>query len=240
MHILAASLVMLTISSVLSAPIRNNSIKVEDQYGSQDENGFVWGYNLSDGRKVVQNGVIREQTDGTKILVFDGSYSFIGSDGVEYIVEYYADETGYFFKQERDNYKKDFWNSNSTMRMQSHCWPTTPPGLNPAQTRTISEAMPEERQIRALILLKPLPKSAAATTLHRLPKPPVRGNKSSQALPISIDQPGPIAGNEFGHMGRAPHSIRVAQVATPGERRYGRWCRYRRGTLDYDGMGSSS
>ncbi|XP_052565287.1 larval cuticle protein 16/17-like [Culex pipiens pallens] len=95
MHILAASLVMLTISSVLSAPIRNNSIKVEDQYGSQDENGFVWGYNLSDGRKVVQNGVIREQTDGTKILVFDGSYSFIGSDGVEYIVEYYADETGY-------------------------------------------------------------------------------------------------------------------------------------------------
>lgn len=49
------------------------------------------------------------------------------------------------------------------MRMQSHCWPTTPPGLNPAQTRTISEAMPEERQIRALILLKPLPKSVAAT-----------------------------------------------------------------------------
>lgn len=43
MHILVASLVILTISSVLSAPISENSIDVEDQHGSQDANGFVWG-----------------------------------------------------------------------------------------------------------------------------------------------------------------------------------------------------
>ncbi|KAL1376140.1 hypothetical protein pipiens_004492 [Culex pipiens pipiens] len=52
-------------------------------------------YELSDGRQVQQKATVKMLPDGTKLLVVEGFYSYVGPDGVKYSVHYTADENGY-------------------------------------------------------------------------------------------------------------------------------------------------
>ncbi|KAL9697936.1 hypothetical protein quinque_001377 [Culex quinquefasciatus] len=52
-------------------------------------------YELSDGHQVQQKATVKMLPDGTKLLVVDGFYSYVGPDGVKYSVHYTADENGY-------------------------------------------------------------------------------------------------------------------------------------------------
>ena len=55
---------------------------------------FRYNFETENDIKQEAEGELRE-VDGTEVVVMRGSYSYIGADGQEYVVDWYADETGY-------------------------------------------------------------------------------------------------------------------------------------------------
>ncbi|XP_039446748.1 endocuticle structural glycoprotein ABD-5-like [Culex pipiens pallens] len=92
-------LVILAVISglVVSAPQpgRDQQVTVIKESNNHGTDEFNWSYELSDGRQVQQKATVKMLPDGTKFLVVDGFYSYVGPDGVKYSVHYTADENGY-------------------------------------------------------------------------------------------------------------------------------------------------
>ncbi|XP_039446438.1 endocuticle structural glycoprotein ABD-5-like [Culex pipiens pallens] len=92
-------LVILAVISglVVSAPqtVRDEQVTVIKEFNNHGTDEFNWSYELSDGRQVQQKATVKMLPDGTKLLVVDGFYSYVGPDGVKYSVHYTADENGY-------------------------------------------------------------------------------------------------------------------------------------------------
>ena len=55
---------------------------------------FRYNFETENDIKQEAEGELKE-VDGTEVVVMRGSYSYIGADGQEYVVDWYADETGY-------------------------------------------------------------------------------------------------------------------------------------------------
>ena len=55
---------------------------------------FRYNFETENDIKQEAEGELKE-VDGTQVVVMRGSYSYIGADGQEYVVDWYADETGY-------------------------------------------------------------------------------------------------------------------------------------------------
>nr|XP_029717049.1 larval cuticle protein 1-like [Aedes albopictus] len=68
---------------------------VVNQYSHHISDQYSWGYKLSDMQEVNQDMQKKVLDDGQQVLVFSGSYSFSGDDGIQHTVEYTADENGY-------------------------------------------------------------------------------------------------------------------------------------------------
>ncbi|XP_049866009.1 endocuticle structural protein SgAbd-6-like [Pectinophora gossypiella] len=62
-------------------------------------NGGLDGYNfaweLSDGSKQQETGQLKNQGTENEAIAVQGSYSWVGPDGVTYTVNYIADENGF-------------------------------------------------------------------------------------------------------------------------------------------------
>ncbi|EDS35560.1 larval cuticle protein [Culex quinquefasciatus] len=82
---------------VVSAPQtgRDEQVTVIKEFNNHGTDEFNWSYELSDGHQVQQKATVKMLPDGTKLLVVDGFYSYVGPDGVKYSVHYTADENGY-------------------------------------------------------------------------------------------------------------------------------------------------
>lgn len=59
------------------------------------EDGYNFNFETSDGQKREEVGSIRYLGENEALLNVRGSYSFVGADGVEYLVNYVADENGF-------------------------------------------------------------------------------------------------------------------------------------------------
>ncbi|KAH8304032.1 hypothetical protein KR018_006400 [Drosophila ironensis] len=57
--------------------------------------GFVFGYETSDGQKADASGVLNNVGSDHESLAVKGSYSFVADDGQTYTVNYIADENGF-------------------------------------------------------------------------------------------------------------------------------------------------
>ena len=56
--------------------------------------GFRYSYETENEIKQEAEGSMKN-VDGADVMVMKGSYSYVGADGQEYVVDWYADETGY-------------------------------------------------------------------------------------------------------------------------------------------------
>jgi len=80
----------LLIAIASSAPVDNNVEVVRNEYKLLPDNGYHFGYELSDGQVREENGSIGENGD----LQVDGWFTYF-EDGKEYRVDYNADSNGY-------------------------------------------------------------------------------------------------------------------------------------------------
>ncbi|XP_021708518.1 flexible cuticle protein 12-like [Aedes aegypti] len=96
--LIATVIVILGVLAVSEIPTskKNDSFPtVVQEYNDIESDEISWGYRLSNGQEVKQTILTTILDDGREALEIEGSYKYVGPDGVEYGVEYTADENGY-------------------------------------------------------------------------------------------------------------------------------------------------
>ncbi|XP_029717048.2 larval cuticle protein 1-like isoform X1 [Aedes albopictus] len=89
-------MLVITVTVILGAFLVSGAPPVVvNQYNHDNGDQYSWGYKLSDTQEVNQDIQKKVLDDGQQVLVFSGSYSFSGDDGIQHTVEYTADENGY-------------------------------------------------------------------------------------------------------------------------------------------------
>ncbi|EAT46366.1 AAEL002441-PA [Aedes aegypti] len=86
---------VLAVSGIPKSKKNDSLPTVVHEYNDIESDEINWGYRLSDGREVDQTILTTILDDGREALEIDGSYTYFGPDGIEYGVEYTADENGY-------------------------------------------------------------------------------------------------------------------------------------------------
>ncbi|KXJ73800.1 hypothetical protein RP20_CCG014992 [Aedes albopictus] len=89
-------MLVITVTVILGAFLVSGAPPVVvNQYNHHNGDQYSWGYKLTDTQEANQDIQKKVLDDGQQILVFSGSYSFSGDDGIHHTVEYTADENGY-------------------------------------------------------------------------------------------------------------------------------------------------
>ena len=69
-------------------------IGIRSQTFDPSPTGFRYSFETENDIKQEAEGNLRN-VDGTDVVVMKGSYSYIGADSLTYVVDWYADETGF-------------------------------------------------------------------------------------------------------------------------------------------------
>ncbi|EAT46367.1 AAEL002458-PA [Aedes aegypti] len=96
--LMATVIVTLGVLAVSGIPKteKNESLPtVVQEHNDIESDEISWGYRLSNGQEVEQTILTTILDDGREALEIEGSYRYVGPDGIEYGVEYTADENGY-------------------------------------------------------------------------------------------------------------------------------------------------
>ncbi|KAF6211624.1 hypothetical protein GE061_012137 [Apolygus lucorum] len=67
---------------------------IVSQTDSRDDKGYAYSYETGDRTVVSERGLLKPGPEGDYIVA-EGSFSFVGTDGVQYTVTYKADENGF-------------------------------------------------------------------------------------------------------------------------------------------------
>ena len=81
-------------ATVVEARVAAEPIGVRSFDMDNSSPNFRYNFETENDIKQEAEGELKE-VDGTQVVVMRGSYSYIGADGQEYVVDWYADETGY-------------------------------------------------------------------------------------------------------------------------------------------------
>ena len=78
-------------------PVKPDPIAVTSYvYNVPDETGaFNYAFEAENGIKQEASSQLKTFDDGTSAVVMQGSYEYIGPDGLTYVVNWIADESGY-------------------------------------------------------------------------------------------------------------------------------------------------
>ncbi|XP_050072861.1 endocuticle structural glycoprotein ABD-5-like [Anopheles maculipalpis] len=87
-----ATVVLLSIKTVLAAPARNLNSDLIYYDNTRDESGYSFAYKTNDGQFREEQGYIDPESG---ILRVTGVYRYEGADGKTYEYNYEADENGY-------------------------------------------------------------------------------------------------------------------------------------------------
>uniref|UniRef100_A0AAG5DDS4 Uncharacterized protein n=1 Tax=Anopheles atroparvus TaxID=41427 RepID=A0AAG5DDS4_ANOAO len=83
---------LLLITMTLGAPAQNLDPGLIFYESTRDENGYSFSYKTKDGQFREERGEINAETG---LLVVNGVYGFVGTDGQSYEYNYVADQEGY-------------------------------------------------------------------------------------------------------------------------------------------------
>ncbi|XP_053663798.1 endocuticle structural glycoprotein ABD-5-like [Anopheles marshallii] len=89
---ITATVMLLAVTTVLAAPVRNLDPDLIYYDNTRDESGYSFAYKTKDGQYREEQGYIDPETG---ILTVTGLYRFQGTDGKTYEFNYEADENGY-------------------------------------------------------------------------------------------------------------------------------------------------
>ncbi|XP_058122946.1 larval cuticle protein 65Ag1-like [Anopheles ziemanni] len=89
---LAVICLLVLMKPALGAPAQNLDPELIFYENTRDENGYSFSYKTKDGQYREERGEINAETG---VLVVNGVYGFIGTDGESYEYNYVADEEGY-------------------------------------------------------------------------------------------------------------------------------------------------
>ncbi|KAL0840401.1 hypothetical protein ABMA28_015658 [Loxostege sticticalis] len=89
--------VLALVAAALAAPQQNPQdvqiLRYELNNGNPDSYNFAW--ELSDGSKHEEQGQLKNQGTENEGISVQGQYTWVGPDGVKYVVTYIADENGF-------------------------------------------------------------------------------------------------------------------------------------------------
>ncbi|XP_052895754.1 endocuticle structural glycoprotein ABD-5-like [Anopheles moucheti] len=95
---ITATVVLLAVTTILAAPVRNLDPDLIYYDNTRDESGYSFAYKTKDGQYREEQGYIEPETG---ILRVTGLYRFQGTDGKTYEFNYEADENGYRIVKKR-------------------------------------------------------------------------------------------------------------------------------------------
>merc|ERR1712123_425592 len=82
-------------SNLATVAVRAEPIAiVRSDYDNDNEGNYHYAYETANGIKQEVTGEMKV-IDDAQVYVMRGSYSYPGADGLDYVVDWYADETGY-------------------------------------------------------------------------------------------------------------------------------------------------
>ncbi|XP_022909081.2 endocuticle structural glycoprotein SgAbd-5-like [Onthophagus taurus] len=79
-------------------PVQDSSKEatiLQQDYNKHGNGNYKFQYQTSDGMSREENAELKNEGTDNEALVVQGSYSYVGSDGVTYTINYVADENGY-------------------------------------------------------------------------------------------------------------------------------------------------
>ncbi|XP_050342290.1 cuticle protein CP14.6-like [Nymphalis io] len=90
---------LVALATAAPPPLTNNPtgevqvLRFENDY--YDSRGYKFAFEQSDGQTRQEQGELRNEGREDEYTAVKGSYSWVGPDGVNYIVRYIADENGF-------------------------------------------------------------------------------------------------------------------------------------------------